>query len=376
MKKVICIIIVAIMLACMSACNGNNHIVTNKAEYKIAVITRSLSEDKVSFETAQRLKDKYGDTIVTITYPHNYDTQPEQTVSTISALADNPLIRVIVFSEAVKGIAAGIKKLRETRSDILIISGMNAENAAEIAPLSDLCLIENKTITGTTIIEKSTAMSAKSFVYIASENDLLNSTISAHEELLKETCSSLGIAFIEAIAPDPSGLDGVSGTQAWINSAIPLYVEQYGKNTAFYATNEAMSIPLIQQVALCGAILPQLCDPSPYHGFPEAFDINLEDREDDTDYLLKEIKHAVASYNNSGRMAAWSTPQNIIVIRAAVEYGIKWCEGTITERCDRPTMNAAINSATHGGTGVYYYTDEKIGWLSHSFAIQDAYYIF
>lgn len=376
MKKATCILIVILMLISMSACHRNDPIGTNKTEYKVAIITRPFSEDKTTFETAQQLKDKHNSVIVTTTYPHNYDTHPEQTVAMITQLAEDLDIHAMIFAEVVDGTAAGIKKVREKRNDILIITGMNKENAAEIAPLSDLCLIENQTVTGTTIIEQSVAMGAETFVYITCQNDLANSAINAHEEVLKETCSLLGLPFVEAIAPDPFGVDGVIGTQAWVNENIPLYVEKYGKNTAFYATNEAMSIPLLQQVAMCGAILPQLCNPSPYHGFPEAFDIDLEDREADIDYLLKQIRNAISSYGNNRRMAAWSVTKNMIVLRAGVEYCMKWCEGTVTERCHRYTMNAAINSAAGNDAKVYYYTDEKIGLLSQSFSIQDGYYIF
>lgn len=376
MKKTACVILVAFLLMHMSACRRNVNNDPTVTEYKIAVITKPLSESRETFETAQQLKEEYGDTIVTATYPHNYDTQPEQTVAAIAAIADDPDIRVMIFAEAVNGTAAGIKKVRETRNDILIITGMTAEDATEIAPLSDLCLIENKKNTGTTIVEQAIAMGAKTFVYITCQNDLANSSINTHGEKLKETCASLGLPFVEALAPDPSGSAGVAGTQNWLNVNIPLYVEEYGENTAFYATNEAMSVPLVRQVAACGAILPQLCDPSPYHGYPEAFDIDLTDHEADTAYLLRQIKSAIASYNNEGRMAAWSVPKNLIVLQAGVDYSLQWCKGTVIKRCHRSTMTSSIRSVAGSDAAVGYYTDEKLGKLSQSFAIQDAYYTF
>ncbi len=376
MKKFSCVLITLIVLICASACRRVEISNQGEIEYKIAVITKPLSEDRETFEAAQLLQQKHGNKILTVTYPHNYTTYPEYIISTITELADDPDVHVIIIPEVVDGTAAGLKKLRETRSDILIITGMNSENAAEIAPLSDLCLIENKTATGTTIIEQAVSMKAKTFVYITCQNDLNNSAISAHEELLKETCSSLEISFIEAIAPDPFGAEGVIGTQTWINENVPLYVEEYGRNTAFYATNEAMSIPLIQQVAACGAILPQLCNPSPYHGYPEAFDIDLTDHEADTPYLLHQIKSAIAAYNNEGRMAAWSVPQNIIVLQAGVDYSLQWCKGTVIKRCHRSTMIPSIRSVASSNAAVEYYIDETLGKVPRSFAIQDAYYIF
>ncbi len=377
MKKFICGILVISLLVLMTACSRNNTSgSTNKSDYKIAIVTLPLSDDPYTFAAAQDLKDKYGDSIVPVTYPHQHNTQPEQTVAAIAELADDPDIRVIIFSEAVNGTAASIKKIRETRNDILIITGMDEDNAPQMAPVSDLCLIEDKSVTGTSIIEQAAKMGAKTFVYITCQNDVANSVINAHEEKLKETCSTSGLTFVEAIAPNPTGAEGLIGIQSWMNENIPLYVEQYGSDTAFYATSEAMSVPLIRQVAACGAVLPQLCNVSPYHGFPEAFDIDLENQEANTEYLLDKIKSSLRSYHNNARMASWSTSQNMIVIRAGVEYSRKWCEGIITERCDRGTMNAAISTAAGGDAVVTYYTDDEIGWISKSFAIQDGYYCF
>ncbi|MBQ9861843.1 MAG: DUF3798 domain-containing protein [Clostridia bacterium] len=376
MKKIVCVLLTLLLLICTTACADNKISNTGKTEYKIAVITKPLSEDRETFENAQQLQKKHGESIVSLTFPHNYATHPEQIVSTMTALADDPDVRVIIIPDVVDGTTVGIQKLRETRNDILIISGMNTENAAEIAPFSDLCLIEDKTATGTTIIEQAVAMKAKTFVYITCQSDLTNSAISAHEELLKEASSSAGISFVEAIAPDSLGAENIRDTQSWINENVPLYVDECGKNTAFYATNEAMSIPLIRQVAACGAILPQLCNPSPYHGYPEAFDIDLAGHEADTSYLLHQIKSVIASYNNEGRMAAWSVSQNAIVLNAGVDYSLQWCNGTVKKRCHRSTMAKSIRSVADNETTVEYYTDEKLGKISHSFAIQDAYYIF
>ncbi len=376
MKKIACVLLAVLLLICTSACAHNEIGNAGKTEYKIAVITKPHSENSGIFKTAQRLQKEHSDTLVALTYPHNYSAHSEQIASMITALADDPNVRVIIIPEVVDGTTAGIKKLREIRSDILIISGMNAENAAEIAPLSDLCLIEDKTATGTTIIEQAASMKAKTFVYITCQSDLANPAISAHEELLKEASSVAGISFVEVLVPDPLGTEGVLATHARINENIPLYVKKYGRNTAFYATNEAMSVPLIRQVAVCGAILPQVCNPSPYHGYPEAFDIDLTDHETDTSYLLHQIKSAIASYNNEGRMAAWSVSQNIIVLKAGVDYSLQWCKGTVKERCHRSTMAKSIRSVADSKTTVEYHTDEKLGKISHSFAIQDAYYIF
>ena len=346
------------------------------ADYKIGIITGTVSQGEEEYQAAQNMKAKYGDMIVTATYPDNFSTETEQTIATVTNMAADPAVKVIVFVQAVPGATAAINKVKETRDDILFISGVCAEDPGVIAAASDICMLVDEIAMGTTIIDKAAEMGAKTFVHISFERHLGYATIAGRQQGFKDRCAELGIEYVEATAPDPTGDAGVTGAQAWVTENIKVLVDQYGKDTAFFCTNCSMQVPLIQQVAELGAIYPQQCCPSPYHAYPSAFNISTEGHEGDVPYMLEQITAKVAEYGNTGRMATWEVPINMMMIEAGVEYGIKWCEGEITDRCDEEALLAEMKAIAGEATTVSHYSDEATGELDNFFMILCPFYTF
>ena len=346
------------------------------ADYKIGIITGTVSQGEEEYQAAQNMKAKYGDMIVTATYPDNFSTETEQTIATVTNMAADPAVKVIVFVQAVPGATAAINKVKETRDDILFISGVCAEDPGVIAAASDICMLVDEIAMGTTIIDKANEMGAKTFVHISFERHLGYATIAGRQQGFKDRCAELGIEYVEATAPDPTGDAGVTGAQAWVTENIKVLVDQYGKDTAFFCTNCSMQVPLIQQVAELGAIYPQQCCPSPYHAYPSAFNISTEGHEGDVPYMLEQITAKVAEYGNTGRMATWEVPINMMMIEAGVEYGIKWCEGEITDRCDEEALLAEMKAIAGEATTVSHYSDEATGELDNFFMILCPFYTF
>ena len=346
------------------------------ADYKIGIITGTVSQGEEEYQAAQNMKAKYGDMIVTATYPDNFSTETEQTIATVTNMAADPAVKVIVFVQAVPGATAAINKVKETRDDILFISGVCAEDPGVIAAASDICMLVDEIAMGTTIIDKAHEMGAKTFVHISFERHLGYATIAGRQQGFKDRCAELNIEYVEATAPDPTGDQGVTGAQAWVTANIKEYVDQYGKDTAFFCTNCSMQVPLIQQVAELGAIYPQQCCPSPYHAYPSAFNISTEGHEGDVPYMLEQITAKVAEYGNTGRMATWEVPINMMMIEAGVEYGIKWCEGEITDRCDEEALLAEMKLIAGDETTVTHYSDETTGELDNFFMILCPFYTF
>ena len=397
MKKLISILLVLAMAFSLVACSSAGTTTDTAAEapateeaaveesaaeesaavdYKIGIITGTVSQGEEEYQAAQNLKAKYGDMIVTATYPDNFSTETEQTIATVTNMAADPDVKVIVFVQAVPGATAAINKVKETRDDILFITGVCAEDPAVIAAAADICMLVDEISMGTTIIDQAQKQGAETFVHISFERHLGYATISARQQLFKERCAELGIEYVEATAPDPTGDAGVTGAQAWITENIKVYVDEYGADTAFFSTNCSMQVPLIQQVAELGAVYPQQCCPSPYHGYPSAFNISTEGHEGDVPYMLEQISTKVEEYGNSGRMSTWEVPINMMMIEAGVEYGIKWVEGEITERCDEAALLAEMQKIAGEETSITKYSDEASGELDNFFLILCPFYDF
>lgn len=346
------------------------------ADYKIGIITGTVSQGEEEYQAAQNMKAKYGDMIVTATYPDNFSTETEQTIATVTNMAADPAVKAIVFVQAVPGATAAINKVKETRDDILFITGVCAEDPAVIAAAADICMLVDEIAMGTTIIDEAHKMGAKTFVHISFERHLGYATIAGRQAGFKARCAELGIKYVEATAPDPTGDAGVTGAQAWVTENIPVLVEEHGVDTAFFCTNCSMQVPLIQQVAELGAIYPQQCCPSPYHAYPSAFNISTEGHEGDVPYMLEQITAKVAEYGNTGRMATWEVPINMMMIEAGVEYAIKWVEGEITDRCDEAALLAEMQKIAGDATTVSHYSDESTPELENFFMILCPFYEF
>ena len=378
MKRLATLLLALVMVFSLVACGGSSEepAAESNVDYKIGIITGTVSQGEEEYQAAQNLKAKYGDMVVTATYPDNFSTETEQTIATVTNMAADPDVKAIVFVQAVPGATAAINKVKETRDDILFISGVVAEDPGVIAAASDICLLVDEIQMGTTIIEQAAAMGAETFVHISFERHLGYATIAARQALFKENCARLGIEYVEATAPDPTGDAGVTGAQAWVTENIKVYVDQYGKDTAFFCTNCSMQVPLIQQVAELGAIYPQQCCPSPYHAYPSAFNISTEGHEGDVPYMLEQITAKVAEYGNTGRMSTWEVPVNMVMIEAGFNYAKKWIEGEITERCDEAALLAEIQAIAGDAAQISKYSDDAVGTLDNFFLILCPFYNF
>ena len=102
MKKLISLVLVACMsfglVACSSTTTATSDATSSSsADYKIGIITGTVSQGEEEYQAAQNMKKKYGDMIVTATYPDNFSTETEQTIATVTGMAADPDVKVIVF---------------------------------------------------------------------------------------------------------------------------------------------------------------------------------------------------------------------------------------------------------------------------------------
>lgn len=378
MKRTFSLLLIISMVLMTTGCRGTIATSGDSSNYKIGIITGTVSQGEEEYQAAQQMLSEYGsDRIVTATYPDNFSTETEATIAQVVGLASDKDVKAIVFVQAVPGAAAAIDKVRETRPDMLFICGVVAEDPATVASKADICLLVDEISMGTSVIEQAVKQGAKTFVHISFARHLSYATIAARRELFVKNCEKLGIEYVEATAPDPTGDAGVSGAQQWIIENIPEYVKQYGKDTAFFSTNCAMQEPLIRTIAQENAIFPQQCCPSPYHGYPAAMGIDVAGHEGDVDYMLNSITTKVAGYGNTGRMSTWNVPVNMLMVKSGVKYAIEYCEGRTNGTVDEKVLFKIFNEEAGGQeVKVSNYVDETKGTLDNFYLLLCSYYDF
>ncbi|WP_315121839.1 DUF3798 domain-containing protein [uncultured Clostridium sp.] len=358
------------VVGCGSKTNGTPANTPNKSNFKIGVITGTVSQGEEEYRAAENMKKEYGDMIVLQTYPDNFSKEQETTIANTLSLASDPEVKAIVFVQAVPGAAAAIDKVKEKRDDILFIAGVPGEDPSIIASKADVVLQADELGMGTAIIKQAKKQGAKTFVHYSFPRHMSYQLLAMRRDILKKTCEEEGIKFVDATAPDPTGDAGVPGAQQFILEDIPRKVKELGKDTSFFSTNCSMQEPLIKAVLQEGAILSQQCCPSPYHGYPGALGIQIpEDKKGDLNYVIEETKKKVADMNGTGRLSTWPVPVNMLFVQAGVEYAKAYLEGDIKEKNDKAKLEEICKKVAGKPIQMNTFKDEETNQALDNFYV-------
>ncbi len=310
--------------------------------FKIGIITGTASQGDEEITQANKMKEKYGDMIVTATYPDNFSTETETVISNAVAMASDPDVKAIVWCQAIPGTAAAIDKVRETRPDMIFIAGTPGEDPGVIDPKADIVLQVDEPGCGIVIPPQAAAQGAKTLIHYSFPRHMSYALIVARHENLKKYCAENGIELVDVTAPDPTGDSGITGAQQFILEDVPRQIEKYGKDTVFFTTNCGMQEPLIRKVFEEGAIYTLQCCPSPFHAFPAALNIDMSGHEADVTYMLEQLQAKVDEAGMSGRVSTWGVPCNMLFVSAGVEYAKKILEGQTNGTLDDAVLRATI----------------------------------
>ncbi len=366
--------------AATTAAAGEADAAATEAEaepFKIGIITGTASQGDEEITQANKMKEKYGDMIVTSTYPDNFTTETETLISNAVAMASDPEVKAIVWCQAVPGTAAAIDKVRETRPDMIFIAGTPGEDPGVINPKADIVLQVDEPGCGVVIPPQAASQGAKTMIHYSFPRHMSYALIVARHENLKTYCAENGIELVDVTAPDPTGDSGITGAQQFILEDVPRQIEKYGKDTVFFTTNCGMQEPLIRSVFEQGAIYSLQCCPSPFHAFPAALNIDMAGHEADVTYMMEQLQAKVDEYGMNGRISTWGVPCNMLFVNAGVEYAKKVLEGqtngTLDEEVLRATLQECAEQYTEGAkmTVQYHVNDDGTEVKNHFLVMSD-----
>ena len=328
--------------------------------FKIGIITGTASQGDEEITQANKMKEKYGDMIVTATYPDNFSTETETVISNAVAMASDPDVKAIVWCQAIPGTAAAIDKVREDRSDMIFLCGTPGEDPGVINPKADIVLQVDEPGCGIVIPPQAAKQGAKTMIHYSFPRHMSYALIVARHENLKKYCAENGIELVDVTAPDPTGDSGVTGAQQFILEDVPRQIEKYGPDTVFFTTNCGMQEPLIRSVFENKAIYTLQCCPSPFHAFPAALNIDMSGHEADVDYMLEQLQAKVTEAGMGGRVSTWAVPCNMLFVEAGVEYAKKVLEGQTDGVLDDAVLRETIQEcAGDVEMTVDYYKDDE-----------------
>ncbi|MGL4977476.1 MAG: DUF3798 domain-containing protein, partial [Cetobacterium sp.] len=244
------------------------------------------------------------------------------------SLADDPKMKAVVVGEAIPGTVEAFRRIREKRSDILLIANSPHEDPEMIGEVSDLVVNPDSIARGYLIVKAAKEMGAEKFMHISFPRHMSYELLSKRRNIMKVAAADLGLEFIEMKAPDPVSDVGVAGAQQYILEQVPNWIQKYGNKTAFFATNDAHTEPLLKRVAELGGYFVEADLPSPTMGYPGALGIQFsEDEKGNWPKILEKVEKSVVDKGATGRMGTWAYSYNFSVTLSLVDLAKEVIEG-------------------------------------------------
>ena len=308
MKRFLSILLSSLLVLSLVAC-GNSSKATSSgdAAIHIGIVTGSVSQSEDDRRGAEKFQDMYGkDNVKLAIYPDNFTDELETTIQTIVNLSDDPDMKAIVVNQAVPGTTEAFRRIKERRPDILCIAGESHEDLPEIGSAADVVCNNDFVARGYLIIKTAHDLGCDTFVHVSFPRHMAYETMSRRVAIMRATCEEYGMNFVLETAPDPTSDVGVSGAQAYLLEKVPEWVEKYGKNAAYFCTNDAHTEPLLKQLLEYGGYFIEADLPSPLMGYPGALGIDLTAEAGDFEKILTKVENAVNQKGGAGRFGTWA----------------------------------------------------------------------
>ena len=349
------------------------------APYHIGICTETVSQAEDDLRGAEQAVKEYGDVaqggmIQHLTYPDNFMQEMETVISQIAGLADDPLMKAIVVNNAIPGTTEAFRRVKEKRPDILCIAGEAHEDPGVIGSVADMITNVDDISRGYLIPVAAKKMGANNFVHISFPRHMSYELLSRRRNIMEVACNDIGLKFHSETAPDPLSDVGVAGAQQFILEKVPAWLEKYGKDTAFFCTNDAHTEPLIRQIVAHGGYFVEADLPSPLMGYPGALGIDLSAEKGDFQAIVKKIEEVVKENGASGRLGTWAFSYGYTNSIGLVELARRVIDGEA--QLDLKSLVAAFEKYTPGAKwNGSYYVDINTGIENkrHVLLYQDTY---
>lgn len=327
MKKLLCILLVLAMgvgMLSFTACKKEQE----GDDFHIGIVTGSVSQSEDDRRGAEAFQAKYGEDRVKLAiYPDNFAEESETTIQTIVNLSADPKMKAIIVNQAVPGTTEAFRRIKESRPDIICIAGEAHEDLPEIGSAADLVCNNDFVARGYLIIRTAHELGCDTFVHISFPRHMSYETMSRRVAIMKAACEEFGMKFVLETAPDPLSDVGQTGAQAYILEKVPSWVEQYGKNAAYFCTNDAHTEPLLKQLLTYGGYFIEADLPSPLMGYPGALGIDLTAEAGDFEKILAKVEQAVCEKNGAGRFGTWAYSYGYTVSAGLAQHAVNVIEG-------------------------------------------------
>lgn len=367
MKKFIALLLAVLMVFGLTACGGGNGSTTDStesSEFKIAIVTGTVSQSEDDRRGAEAIQAKYGeDRVLLATYPDNFTEEYDTTVQTIVNFADNKDVKAIVVNQAVPGTAEAFQKVKELRPDMICLAGEAHEDLPVIGAVADVVVNNDFVARGYLMIKTAHDLGCDTFVHVSFPRHLAYETMSRRVAIMKAACEEFGMTFVMETAPDPTDTSagGMDGAVAFMKENTPKWIEKYGQNSAYFCTNDGETAPMLAALLEKGGYFIEADLPSPLMGYPEALGgLDTTAEAGDFDAITKKVEDALIAAGGSGRFGTWTCSWGYTLSAGLGQYAWDILEGNAKLQ-DADDVSAAFKAASGKGWGGSNYVNSTTG---------------
>lgn len=377
-KKIISALIVFCIVLAVFGCSKNGQHI-EKIDFKVGFIMGSESYCPEENALVNQITELYGsEKIVSAVYSDDYAGNPSLIETVANQVIQDEKIKVIIFDRAVLGTATAIEKVKEERDDIYIVCIGTDEDINVISDLADLVINVDEVALGKSAVEQAKEMGAEVFVHYTYNRHIGYPNVARRMEAIEQKCKDVDIEFVLASSVDPLSSNGISGANQYIiEDAVRKQKEYTGKKIAYFSTESVVQRALIETSIKHNTILPVQVYPSPFVGFPDVLEIDLNSKQFDTPTLLEAIKEKVVEKGNEGNMATWSVSAPKLMLNAAFAYALEHVNNS-WDAIDKDKIIDVFNkkSGENNIVDVAQFTNDDGKILENVFVVSDNEYNF
>ncbi|MDR2349273.1 MAG: DUF3798 domain-containing protein [Deltaproteobacteria bacterium] len=334
-------------------------------DFRVAIATNHPAQgEEYRLGAAEAIKRfgaaEEGGKILLSHFPENFMNDRQETADLIVAFAMDPLVKVILVNQGVPGTVDAFAAIRDLRPDILLVSAETHAEIKDIVKVADMAVLADFLMRSYLIPHTSKALGAESFLFLSFPRHMSSGVFKRLKAIMREASADLGLEFHEEDILDPL-ISGRENAIAHIRKSFPLWQEKYGKNTAFYLTNDVQNVAIIEGIVKTKeGYFAEGDIPSVLFGYPEAFGLEVGDDEDWRVFLDK-VEEKVAEAGVRGRLGCWIYPNGFTETAGTVDFAVSVVKGESAI----DDFNSYLNSLGKYTPGVEwsgnFYTDEVLG---------------
>lgn len=299
----------------------------------LVVVTPERAEDENTYDTAQALLERYGDTLAHAALPAAATADAAAYAAALSELGADPAVRALVLAPALPGAAEAVAALRESRGDeLLIIFSQPAEAVTAAAPAADIVLDLNRAALGEAVAAQAAEYEAPALICYQQDP-------AADAYGLLAAAETLGLAAESCALPADA---------AALAADIAAWQAVYGPDCAFVTTSPQWEEALLTACVEAGAIMPLPLSVDPYAVFPALAGAAAlpQNRYDGlTEYLDSLKSYLVNDLGQNERFATWRRPGETMLLDAACSYAQGWLQGLAAEKVDAAYLRQQLLNA-------------------------------